>query len=89
MANTWIMANKKSINVTSNGVEKILKGLNVTKAMGPDSIHPRVLKELSSELAEILAHFFQQSTDKGNIPILAPSSRRMRDEYQVITDLFR
>ena len=36
--------------------------------MDPDNIHPRVLKELASELSEIMAHFFQQSIDTGSIP---------------------
>jgi len=56
------------IIVTKKGVEKILKGLNITKAKGPDNIHPRVLKELASELSEVMAHFFQQSIDMGSIP---------------------
>ena len=58
----------KKIEVTSKGVKKMLKGLSTTEAMGPDSIHPRVLKELSSELAGVLAHLFQQSIDIGTIP---------------------
>jgi len=58
----------KPVNVTSKRVEKIMKGLNTSKAMGPDSIHPRILKELSCELADTLAHFFQQSIDNGSTP---------------------
>ena len=33
----------KDIVVTKEGVTKLLKGLNPTKALGPDELHPRVL----------------------------------------------
>ena len=43
-------------------------GLNPSKALGPDELHQRVLKELATELGPIFAHLFQQSIDKGEIP---------------------
>ena len=36
-----------------------------SKALGPDELHPRVLKELASELGPVFAHLFQQSIDMG------------------------
>ena len=56
--------------VTKEGVTKLLKGLNPSesKALGPDELHPRVLKELATELGPVFAHLFQQSIDKGEIP---------------------
>jgi len=39
------------INITEEGVRKLLTGLNPHKAAGPDSITPRVLKELVDEIA--------------------------------------
>jgi hypothetical protein len=39
---------------TSNGIEKLLKGLNAHKAPGPDNLSPGLLKELSSEIAPLL-----------------------------------
>ena len=39
-----------------------------SKALGPDELHPRVLKELATELGPIFAHLFQQSIDSGDIP---------------------
>ena len=51
------------IILTKERVDKILKGLNITKAMGPDNIHPRVLIELASKLSEVIAKFFKQSID--------------------------
>ena len=38
------------------------------EALGPDELHPRVLKELATELGPIFAHLFQQSIDSGDIP---------------------
>ena len=39
-----------------------------SKSLGPDELHPRVLKELATELGPIFAHLFQQSIDSGDIP---------------------
>ena len=54
--------------VSKEGVTKLLKGLNPSKALGTDELHPRVLKELASELGPVFAHLFQQSRDSGEIP---------------------
>ena len=58
----------KDIVVTKEGVTKLLNGLNPSKALDPDELHPRVLKELATELGPVFAHLFQQSIDKGEIP---------------------
>ena len=58
----------EDIIVTKEGVTKLLKGLNPSKALGPDELHHRVLKELATELGPVFAHLFQQSIDKGEIP---------------------
>ena len=49
------------IVVTKEGVTKLLKGLNPSKALGPDELHLRVLEELAKELGPVFAHLFQQS----------------------------
>ena len=59
---------KNVIVVSAAGVTKLLKGLTPSKALGPDKLHPRVLKELASELGPVFAHLFQQSIDMGEIP---------------------
>ena len=56
------------IVVTKEGVTKLLKGLNPSKVLGPDELHPRVLKEPAMELGPVFAHVFQQSIDTGEIP---------------------
>ena len=56
------------IAVSKDGVIKLLKSLNPSKALGPDELHPRVLKELATELCPVFAHRFQQSIDTGEIP---------------------
>jgi len=36
--------------------------------MGPDGIHPRVLRELAEELAKPLSIIYQQSWLRGEVP---------------------
>ena len=50
-----------SIVVSSEGVIKLFKGMNPSKALGPDELHPRALKELANELGPVFDHLFQQS----------------------------
>ena len=56
------------IAVSKDGVIKVLKGLDPSKALGPDELHSWVLKELATELGPVFAHLFQQSIDTGEIP---------------------
>ena len=50
------------------GVLKLLNGLKVHKAPGPDGLSARVLKECSSEIAPILAYIYNESLAQGNVP---------------------
>ena len=56
------------IAVSTDGVIKLLKGLNPSKALWLDELHPRVLKELATELGPVFAHLLQQSIDTVEIP---------------------
>ena len=56
------------IAVSKDGVIKLLKGLDPFKALEPNELHPRVLKELVTELGPVFAHLYQQSIDTGEIP---------------------
>ena len=82
------------IAVSKDGVIKLLKGLNPSKALGPDELHPRVLKELATELGPVFAHLFQQSIDlvksqrNGLLQISAPFSRRVTGHLRAIIARF-
>ena len=56
------------INVTTPGVEKLLKDLKPQKAPGPDGVTPRVLKECASSIAPILTVIYQKSLTSGELP---------------------
>jgi hypothetical protein len=57
----------KDINITENGVHKLLKNLNPNKAAGPDNI-TRVLKELATHIAPILTIIFLCSYQTSEVP---------------------
>ena len=54
-----------NITVDTKGVAKLLDGLNVHKAPGPDGLNARVLKECSNEISPILALIFNESLAQG------------------------
>lgn len=54
--------------VSSEGVLKLLKGLNINKAPGPDGIYPQVLKMCADEIAPILQIIYNQSISTGKLP---------------------
>ena len=56
------------IEISVQGVQKLMSRLNVKKASGPDNVTCRFLRELSIELAPVLRAIFIQSLDTGEIP---------------------
>ena len=54
--------------ITTKGVDKLLANLKPHKAAGPDSIKPRVLKELHVELAPVFTKLFSKSLQEGKMP---------------------
>ena len=56
------------INISEKGVHKLLTDLKIHKAAGPDSIPPRLLKELADVISPALARIFQTSLDAGSVP---------------------
>ncbi|PIK53838.1 putative RNA-directed DNA polymerase from mobile element jockey-like [Apostichopus japonicus] len=63
-----LCARMDDIHVSTFGVEKLLRGLKTSKAVGPDNIHPWVLKELATDIAPTISHIFQQSITDGSLP---------------------
>ena len=58
----------EDIKITVEDVREKLNGLNIGKSPGPDGVHPRMLKELASELCRPLEIIFSQSIIEGKLP---------------------
>ena len=56
------------VRFTQENVEKKLEKLKIDKSAGPDGLHPRVLRELSSVLSKPLYLLFHKSLSEGKIP---------------------
>ena len=56
------------VNVSAEGVEARLLSLDSNTAMGPDSIHPLVLKNCAKQLARPLSIIFKRSLGEGLVP---------------------
>ncbi|KAF1449307.1 hypothetical protein FQV21_0007288, partial [Spheniscus demersus] len=54
--------------IQEEAVNDLLRHLDAHKSMGPDGIHPRVLRELAEELAKPLSIIYQQSWLTGEVP---------------------
>lgn len=59
-----------AITVTKNMVLKFLQTLKTDKSPGPDSLHPRLLKELSASIVNPLCTIFNQSLNNRKVPKL-------------------
>jgi hypothetical protein len=56
------------IEISVDGVRKLLEDLQPNKASGPDQIPAKILKECATELAPILTSIFTQSLNTGKLP---------------------
>ncbi|KFW01278.1 hypothetical protein N326_09350, partial [Eurypyga helias] len=54
--------------VSEDQVQEHLRNLKVHKSMGPDGIHPRVLKETVDEVANPLSIISEKSWQSGEVP---------------------
>lgn len=55
-------------HITQQAVEDKLKRLNPFSSMGPDTIHPRILKETAEVIAPLYTQLFQLCLDTGTFP---------------------
>ena len=60
----------QDIEIDIEKVENLLSNININKAMGPDGLHPRCLKECRKELALPVFLIVRRSLDTGAVPIL-------------------
>jgi hypothetical protein len=68
-----------SIKIKTEGVEKLLRNINPSKASGPDNIPNRTLKQCAKQLAPSLAIIFQSSIDTGQKTVqmrIYPASKK-------------
>ncbi|GAB0183885.1 mitochondrial enolase superfamily member 1 [Grus japonensis] len=68
---SWKTGTESRINppiIQEEAVNDLLRHLDTHKSMGPDGIHPRVLRELVEELAKPLSIICQQSWLTGEVP---------------------
>ena len=58
-----------SLEISEENILKMLNTLKIDKSPGPDELHPRVLKEISSSITKPLYHIFKQSLEIGKLPL--------------------
>ena len=58
----------EAIHIDVNGVENLLSQLNVNKAMGPDLIPTRILKDYANIIAPVITKILEQSIESGISP---------------------
>ena len=57
-----------NINIEEEEVLEMLQSANPFKSLGPDGIHPRILKELAVQLYRPVTHIFRTSLRTGKVP---------------------
>ncbi|KFP02418.1 hypothetical protein N300_12728, partial [Calypte anna] len=66
--------------ILKDTVSDLLSCLDPHKSMGPDGIHPRVMRELAEELAKPLSIIYQESWLTGELPTDDPILKKVSKE---------
>ena len=83
------------ITVDPKRVAKLLDGLNIHKAPGPNGLKARVLKECSNEISPILALIFNESLARamyqmsGDKQMFPQSLKKVKNLMQLTVDWCR
>ena len=87
--------NISNLLISEGGILKLLKGLDISKASGPDQIPNKILRELAIHLAPVLTSLFNQSLlsetlpsdwKTANItPVFKKSNRSLASNYRPIS----
>ena len=73
------------LDISLNGILKLLKNLKPRKAAGPDQLKPLLLKELRDEIAPIIKFIFEKSLQTGKLPSDWVTANVMKPGNQPIT----
>ena len=68
LQNKVITSEMQNVEISPKVVEKKLMELNTNKSCGPDGLHPKLLKMLSTELSEPLALLMNSSLEHMQLP---------------------
>ena len=58
----------QDLEISKSDIEKIIKGLDINKSMGPDGVSGKVLKECQEQLLEPILDIVKTSITKGLVP---------------------